>query len=38
MTIVDVSAIPIKILETEFWGGRGAEVLQGRRAEWDYAS
>ena len=29
MTIVNVSAIPIKIPETEFWGGRGAEVLQG---------
>jgi len=36
MTIVNVSAIPIKIPETEFWGGRGAEVLQGRRADSDY--
>jgi galactonate dehydratase len=36
MTIVDVSAIAIKIPETEFWGGRGAEVLHGRRAESDY--
>ena len=36
MTIVNVSAIPIKIPETEFWGGPGAEVLQGRRADSDY--
>jgi L-alanine-DL-glutamate epimerase-like enolase superfamily enzyme len=36
MTITDVSAIPIKIAETEFWGGQGAEVLRRRKAESDY--
>jgi L-alanine-DL-glutamate epimerase-like enolase superfamily enzyme len=36
MTIADVSAIAIKIPETEFWGGRGAEILESRRAESDY--
>jgi L-alanine-DL-glutamate epimerase-like enolase superfamily enzyme len=34
MTIVDVTALPIKIPETEFWGGRGAEVRQGGRSDY----
>jgi L-alanine-DL-glutamate epimerase-like enolase superfamily enzyme len=36
VTIVDVQAIPIKIPETEFWGGRGAEALADRPAAGDY--
>ncbi len=38
MSIVDVSAIPIKIPETEFWGGRGADALASRRGAWDYVT
>ncbi len=37
-TIVDVSAIPLKIPETEFWGGKGAEALQSLRTETDYVT
>ena len=35
-TIVDVSAIPIKVPETEFWGGKGEEALKARQTETDY--
>jgi L-alanine-DL-glutamate epimerase-like enolase superfamily enzyme len=38
MSIVDVSAIPIKVPETEFWGGGGADVLEKRRGAWDYVA
>ncbi|HLJ58439.1 MAG TPA: mandelate racemase/muconate lactonizing enzyme family protein [bacterium] len=36
MRIVDVEAIPIKIPETEFWGGRGAEVARTTPTDSDY--
>lgn len=36
MTIVDVRAIPIKIPETEFWGGKGAEIDRGGAWRSDY--
>jgi galactonate dehydratase len=38
MTIAHVSAIPLKIPETEFWGGRGADALVERRGDWDYVT